>query len=216
MRMMIALVVLASVSMADTIYSTGFESGSLGNEWSTYSSDSGGRIELSSTLGATTHAGTYHLTMDRTPSGALNLNEAILTLDLSSYSSAHLQFWHKDVGDEDLALSSSFVGHQNGDGVSISADGSTWHRLVSLNSPNNVYTSFDFDLGAAASSAGISLGAGFQIKFQQYDNFPFNSDGRTFDDLLVTTEPIPEPGTFVLFGVAAAGAYVIRRRRKAS
>ena len=30
------------------------------------------------------------------------------------------------------------------------------------------------------------------------------------------TAPVPEPGTFVLFGAAALGAYVIRRRRKAS
>ena len=35
-------------------------------------------------------------------------------------------------------------------------------------------------------------------------------------NVFVSTEPIPEPGTFVLFGLAAAGAYVIRRRRKAS
>ena len=32
----------------------------------------------------------------------------------------------------------------------------------------------------------------------------------------VTNTPVPEPGMFVLLGVAAAGAYVFRRRRKAS
>ena len=36
-----------------------------------------------------------------------------------------------------------------------------------------------------------------------------NSGGVLFDI-------IPEPGMFVLLGVAAAGAYVFRRRRKAS
>ena len=39
---------------------------------------------------------------------------------------------------------------------------------------------------AAATAAGISLGPDFKIKFQQYDNFPFTSDGRTFDDVQVT------------------------------
>ena len=35
--------------------------------------------------------------------------------------------------------------------------------------------------------------------------------------IIVTDTPhVPEPGTLVLFGVAALGAYVIRRRRKAS
>ena len=31
-----------------------------------------------------------------------------------------------------------------------------------------------------------------------------------------SSDPVPEPGTFVLFGAAALGAYVVRRRRKAS
>ena len=49
----------------------------------------------------------------------------------------------------------------------------------------------------------------------------FNDNGQLFLNLLSENfvgagDPIPEPGTFVLFGLAAAGAYVLRRRRKAS
>lgn len=88
-----------------------------------------------------------------------------------------------------LRLPPTFVGSYFGDGVSISDDGTTWHRLVSLNdsiSPNGVYTTLNFDLATAASTAGIALGPNFQIKFQQFDNFSFNSDGRTFDDVSIT------------------------------
>jgi len=51
-----------------------------------------------------------------------------------------------------------------------------------------------------------------------------NSGGNTiqvgYDNwsttLTTASDPVPEPGTFALFGLAALGAYVIRRRRKAS
>ena len=87
--------------------------------------------------------------MDRTSPGGFNLNEAILTLDLSGHPDADFAFFHKSVGDESDTLPASFVGSFNGDGVSISDDGNAWHTLVSLNSansPNNVYTGFEFDL----------------------------------------------------------------------
>jgi hypothetical protein len=167
-----------------------FESGSLSPAWTTSSSTGNGRIGVSNTLGATVNNGSFHLAMDTLVNGPFNRNEAILTVDLSGASNADLSFAHKDVNDEDHALPPTFVGSINGDGVSISDNGVTWHRLVSLNnsnSPNQVYTDFDFDLGAEAAAAGISLGSNFQIKFQQFDNFRFNTDGRTFDDVVITT-----------------------------
>ena len=147
-------------------FSDGFESGGLGPQWATNSSTPNGRIGVSNVLGAPVNNGAFHLAMDRTPSGGFNLNEAILTVDLSSVTDAGLEFAHKDTNDEDDALPATFIGSANGDGVSISDDGTTWYRLVSLNnanSPNGVYTDFDFDLGAAATTAGISVGSNFQI-----------------------------------------------------
>ncbi|MCA9248624.1 MAG: hypothetical protein KDA42_15975, partial [Planctomycetales bacterium] len=175
--------------VSSTLYSEDFESGGLGPEWSIGSSSPNGRIGVSDTLGGPANSGAFHLVMDATPAGAMNLNEAIISVDLSGISEAQLTFAHKDVNDEDTALPATFVGSFNGDGVSISVDGTTWHTLISLdnsNSANNLYTPFSIDLAAAASTAGISLGADFQIKFQQYDNFPFNSDGRAFDDVAIT------------------------------
>lgn len=184
-----------------SVFADDFESGSLGSHWTTTSSTSNGRVGVSDLLGAPANSGSFHLTMDTTVAGPNNLNEAILTIDLSGVTDAELQFAHKDVNDEDTSLPPTFVGSVIGDGVSISDDGTTWHTLVSLNnanSPNNVYTNFSFDLDAAAAAAGISLGANFQIKFQQYDNFPFNSDGRTFDDVAIQADgPLSE--TFTAF-----------------
>lgn len=174
-----------------TVFEEDFESGSLPTEITTSSSTANGRVLVSNTLGTPTHGGSFHLTMDRSPSGPLNLNEAILTLDLTGLNDVELSFWHKDVNDEDTALPATFVGSANGDGIAISADGVTWHRLTSFtnaNSPNNVYTQFTFNLSDAAANAGISLGANFRIKFQQFDDFPFISDGRTFDDIVVSAD----------------------------
>ncbi|MCA9121143.1 MAG: pre-peptidase C-terminal domain-containing protein [Planctomycetaceae bacterium] len=171
------------------VFSDDFESGSLGPQWTTSSSTPYGRVGISNILGAPANSGSFHLAMDTSYSGPYNLNEAILNVDLSGVASPTLMFAHQDINDEDSALPPTFVGSYFGDGVSISDDGTTWHRLVSLNdsiSPNGVYTTLNFDLATAASTAGIALGPNFQIKFQQFDNFSFNSDGRTFDDVSIT------------------------------
>jgi len=185
-----------------SVFSDDFESGALGPQWTTSSSTPDGRVVVSNTLGAPANGGSFHLAMDTTVAGPSTLNEAILTVDLSGATAAGLEFAHKDVNDEDTALPPTFAGSFPADGVSISANGITWHTLVSLNnanSPNNVYTSFSFDLAAAASAAGIALGSNFQIKFQQFDNFPFNTDGRTFDDVSITaTGPLSETTTAFL------------------
>ena len=173
-----------------SFFSDGFESGSLGPQWTTTSSTAHGRVDVTDLRGTPASSGAFHLTMDTTLIGPNNLNEAVLTVDLSGVNDAELRFSHKDVGDEDHALPTTFVGSVFGDGISISQDGTTWHRLTALNngnSPNGVYTEFTFDLDAKAAAAGIGLGSQFQIKFQQYDNFPFNSDGRAFDDVRITT-----------------------------
>ena len=113
-----------------SIYSDGFEVGALGPEWSTSSSTPNGRVDVSSVLGTPANNGSFHLAMDRAPAGTFNRNEAILTIDLSSVSDAGLSFAHKDVNDEDQALPLTFVGSFNGDGVSISDDGTTWHEIL--------------------------------------------------------------------------------------
>ncbi len=168
------------------VYQQNFESGGLGPEWTTSSSTANGRVAVNNTLATPAHSGSYHLSMDTTVNGINNLNEAILTVDLSGISSASLSFWLKDTNEEENALPASFTGSADGDGVAISADGVNWFTVVSpFLSANNTYQEFTLDLGAVASANNISLGPNFRIKFQQFDNFTIPTDGLSFDDIQI-------------------------------
>lgn len=163
----------------------GFESGILDPlVWETFSSTPNGRIAVASDTG--TPYGNFALSMDVSVPGLFNLNEAIMTLDLTGITDVDLGFSHTSFGDESHFLPASFVGSINGDGVSISEDGLVWHTVWTNDTPpHSVWQDVVIDLDMAASDAGIALGADFKVKFQQYDNFSRNSDGRAFDNILV-------------------------------
>jgi len=167
--------------------SDGFEAAVLSGNWETHSTGPG-RILV--TGDNTPNAGTQHLTMDTfaSLSTGSGLNEAILHVDATGMTNIQLSFSQKESGDEDHAMTASFTGSQESDGVAFSVDGETWYRLVSLTGANSTssWQDFSFDLSAAAVSAGVTLGSDVRIKFQQYDNFPFPSDGMAFDDIVVT------------------------------
>ncbi|MBN1345865.1 MAG: Ig-like domain-containing protein [Phycisphaerae bacterium] len=157
-------------------YAQDFSSGKPGaaGGWEYYSSDSYGRIEVQS----------GRLRMDRSPDGSYTLNEAVLHLDLAGRSGVTLSFFQADYGDEEDTLSGTFTGHANGDGVAVSTDGVTWHTVVTA-TELNVGTSgqaFVVDLDAL----GLAYTSDFQVKFQQYDNYAYDVDGREWDDVEVT------------------------------
>lgn len=159
--------------------------GPLGSEWSLSSSNPSGRIQVSGAFG--TAAGPAALLMDVAVTSTPNLNEAVLTVDLSSTVSPVLSFSYAEWGDETAFLPASFTGSFNGDGVAISEDGNTWHTILNAwNSPNGLWQNANIDLASAASTAGISLSSEFQIKFQQFDNFPLTLDGRGYDEVVIT------------------------------
>ena len=81
-----------------------------------------------------------------------------------------------------------FTGYSNSDGVAISADGVTWHRLWNVvDQPTaGVWAQYSFDLVAAANAAGIALNSNFKIKFQQFDDNPMTTDGRGWDDIVIS------------------------------
>ena len=162
-----------------------FESGMLDGDWTTFSSDPQGRIQITGSQG--TAGGSFAMLMDRTPSGADTLNEAVWSVDLSSYSSPFLSFYHAEWGDEERALPLTFTGSVNGDGVSISEDGVTWHRVFNpISQPLGQWQQVEVDLALAATNAGISLGSNFRVKFQQFDNFPLQTDGRGYDEIVIS------------------------------
>ncbi|MCA9212784.1 MAG: Ig-like domain-containing protein, partial [Planctomycetales bacterium] len=170
-----------------------FESGSLNGEWQTFSNTAAGRVFVSQEAPA--GDGEYFLLMDQLQStgGVVvgpTLNEAIWTVDLSGVSSATLNFSHANFSDEGNSLAQTFTGSSLGDGVSVSQDGTTWHRILNnQQTPHGVWNPFSLDLVAFASSVGISLDSDFHIKFQQIDNSTFPFDGRGYDDISIVTTP---------------------------
>jgi subtilisin-like proprotein convertase family protein len=121
---------------------------------------------------------------DRQDASQHSLNEAILHIDLSERSGVLLNLDHVNSNDENTGLPSTFTGHLNGDGIAISNDGTNWYLVT------NLTTSFQnksFDLDAVIQAAGISYTSDFLIKFQQYDNYAWSTDGRAFDNISVTT-----------------------------
>ena len=144
-----------------TVASEGFESGSLGPAWSTYSSDStNGRIQLTGAYG--TAGGSFAMVMDHNDStgATYNLNEAIWTVNLVGLSQASLTFSEASYNDEVDTLPTTFAGHANGDGVAISADGVNWRTIwLGTSTSQGVYSPVTVDLAAAATAGGFSLGA---------------------------------------------------------
>lgn len=167
-----------------------FESAALGVAWTTYASAADGRVRVTN---ATAAGGEYALVLDRAILGTSTLTEAIWTVDLAGVSSATLRFAHADFQDEIDPLPATFSGHANGDGVAISGDGQTWRTVLS--SPNQIdgqWVPQAIDLSAAAAQAGISLSAGFRIKFQQFDNNSFPTDGRGFDEISISATTVAD------------------------
>ena len=150
--------------------------------WEYYSTEQG-RIDVAG--GA--------LRLDDSVAGSTySLNEAILHLDLAGASSVTLTFDHTTSGDESHAMADSFSGHANADGVAVSADGVTWHKVTGLTTS---FTGRTIGLDAVVSGASISYTSDFMIKFQQYDNYSWGTDGRSFDNIAVAIGPAPSGTT---------------------
>jgi hypothetical protein len=111
-----------------------------------------------------------------------------------------LTFTEREWGDEQHPMPAQFTGHHASDGVAISVDGgTTWHRVWSEDG-TDAFRTHTVNLDALLRTLGLSYGPVLQVKFQQYDNFPVDLDGRAYDDIVVA-EVFPA-------GAAAAGGGV--------
>ncbi len=166
-------------------YATGFESGSFDSYWFTQSSNSEGRILITT---ANSPRGNYQMTMDDNTNGSLYAqNEAWLRLNLAGKSDVELSFWWKEFGDETHTQ----------DGVFFSDNGgATFTKVYSLANGTTTYQEIVLDLDQLASSAGLSLTGTFVVKFQQYDNYSIPTDGMAFDDISVTSNEAPPVADF--------------------
>jgi PKD repeat protein len=167
-------------------YSTGFESGSFDQYWFTQSSNSEGRILI--TTANTPHSGAYHMTMDDNLNGGLYAqNEAWLRLDLTGKSQVQLTFWWRDISDETHTQ----------DGVFFSSNGgSSFTKVYNLTNGTSAYQQVVLDLDQLAAGAGLSLNGTFVVKFQQYDNYSIATDGMAFDDISVVSMDVPPVAEF--------------------
>ena len=156
-----------------TDYLEDFSGGSLPVDSWSYSSTAYGRIEV---IGE-------RLRMD---CSAYSLNEAILHLDLEGQSEVMLSFWQRESGDEIHSLPTTFSGSYNGDGVAVSPNGVNWTTVVNASALDVGTTgqTFVVDLDLL----GLEYTSDFQIKFQQYDNYTWSSDGREWDNIQIYKE----------------------------
>jgi methionine-rich copper-binding protein CopC len=140
--------------------------------------------------------------MDVSQNDNFNLNEAVLSVDLDPVTNPVLAFSHAEWGDETHSLPDSFSGSANGDGVAISVDGTNWHTvLTGTDADAGVWTDELVDLQQVADSAGFTLGSSLLIKFQQYDNYSTNDDGRAYDAIRII--PRQSGGDWYSFDVDA-------------
>jgi len=178
----------------DYVATESFEAGALGAAWTTSSSTGNGRIQMTDSYGAA--GGTYALMMDDVSDGGYTLNQATWTVDLSGVAEASLVFWHAEWNDEEHGFSGPFTGSYNADGIAISDDGTNWHPVFDApNQEAGVWRQHIIDLTAEAAAAGMTLGPGFRIRFQQYDDYPLDSDGRGWDEIVVVESAPSNPWT---------------------
>lgn len=190
----VATISIETLDPAPFPFTEDFEAGPpLAVYWQTASTGTG-RIRVNNNYGP---IGTYHLTMDSSYDGSYGLNEVTLVVDLEGHSYVRLEYDWKDFSDETHALPGMWVGSAEGDGVAISADGVTWHRIANLFDPGalrgDVYQTAVIDLDQAAAAAGLTYTNTFRIRFQQYDNNPIDADGIAIDNIQLiqgTTDPL--------------------------
>lgn len=163
-----------------------FEFGGLDGSWTTSSTHVGGRIQVLDSLPA--GQGDFALYMDTVANGFENLNEAIWSVDLSSFPAPFLNFYFSSYNDENTELPVAFNGTLVGDGVSVSEDGVTWYTILtdSVTDPGD-WHQFTINLADVAATTGIELTSTFQIKFQQFDDDELGADGRGYDGISITS-----------------------------
>ncbi|MBN1910523.1 MAG: Ig-like domain-containing protein, partial [Pirellulales bacterium] len=182
----------------------------LGPEWSFPALNGEGRIQFTTEYAV--DSGGRGLQFDSSNASGDNvkdLNEAVLTLDLSAYGDAVLTFHHLKMDDATNSLADVHVTGAGpyrppgalGDGVSISNDGSTWYRIKSVFSDElsragvGIWSLEEYKLAKEVDrinstfSAGLTLDGVVHIKFSQYGAQSFTQEGWVIDDVRVSGLP---------------------------
>lgn len=169
-------------------FNIGFESGSLGPCWSTYT-ENDGFVEIKESDSSSGYEvapmGDRCVWLDFSPS--YGLAELTLQIDLSGLSNLTLSFLAYPGGGTDFILSDTYTGHADGKGVSVSTDGTTWYKLQGFTSTEwgavVGFAPFTIDLDAAMAARGLSYGSNVRIRFSTYGNY--FSDKIGLDDIRI-------------------------------
>ncbi len=159
--------------------------------WNFYTSDNTyGRLRFG-TDSPINNGGNGAALLDVNTDGNYVTNGLVLTLDMSNYSSMtdniFLSFDYGDWGDETDTEDRFWVRGSNSDSWIEIYNWSgntedTWHTEVQAISITDILT-----------NATQTYSSTFQIKFGQYDNYSFNSDGLSLDNIKLEVVTCPMP-----------------------
>ena len=162
-----------------------FDDGDLGSNWTTYSSQGVGRIDVRT---EDAYSDGYSVIADVSSSGTFNLNELITNYDFSGATSVYLTFYAREWGDE-ANSGADHTGHYDSDSVYFTCDGNQWYLLYDLTSLSTSWSKIEINISADPDWCG-TINSSFAIKFTQYDNYALTSDGIGWDDINITyTKP---------------------------
>ncbi|MCA9973542.1 MAG: carboxypeptidase regulatory-like domain-containing protein [Anaerolineales bacterium] len=157
------------------IFYDGFESGSLGPEWTPVTTNEG-RVRVDT---YDPYAGSYSVLLDDSVDFSLmSIYAVVLEQDLSGQGQLYLDFWWHEYGDENHPEDAVFISDDNG---------ATWCSIFSFNNGPSAYQNNVLDLTAALASCSMSFNSTFQIKFQGYDDYAIPTDGYTIDEVKLKT-----------------------------
>tara|TARA_B100000959_G_C14591123_1_gene464055 strand:+ start:96 stop:467 length:372 start_codon:yes stop_codon:yes gene_type:complete len=112
--------------------------------------------------------------MDVSTSGNYNQNELILHVQTTGASALTLKFYAREAGDES----------DQQDGVWISKNQASWIKVWDPPSSFDTWTAYTVDIGSEVNALNNPYSLNdFYIKFQQYDNYPFITDGIVWDEI---------------------------------
>ena len=124
---------------------------------------------------------------DSVDGGAYTTNEMVVRVNLAGATDVHLSFDQTDLQDEEHVLPVRFQNSVPGDGVSVSSDGVNWVKAYSWDKGQMDTTgSVSISLTEIVRSyKELSFNDDFRIKFQQYDDYTDQYDGRIYDNIKV-------------------------------
>ena len=117
--------------------------------------------------------------MDTSANLQMSTNSATVILSPSGYSSLMLAFDHRESGDEP----------HDADGVFVSANGTTFTRVIAVDSTSSAWTHHEADIIALAQAAGVPTTGQLFVRFQQADDYTWTSDGREFANIRFYANP---------------------------